>query len=108
MFIRSDCGACEHMIKEVMPKVDVPDVIDIYSVVVDREDNTHFPPLRTPILYVYIPNSPKIPIMREGVAPPDIVEKDFGLMIEVMNGADYWETFFKDAPPEAIPEHEKR
>ena len=107
IFSREDCGACTHMIDVVLPDVKITEEFELYEVVTDDGSGVHFPPLRTPISYFYVPGSPKMPIIREGVGPSDAVEFDMQNMVKVLNGADYRKTFFGDAPDEAIPEHEK-
>lgn len=107
-FTRNDCEACKMMMEETIAECGFPSSVEIYEVEITDKNEIPFPPMRTPIAYFFVPNSPKMPIVREGVAPPEPVIEDVNKMISVMNGADYWSTFFGDIPMENLPEHEKK
>lgn len=110
-FVREGCGACEYMLEESLPNVTAPEgghPFRLFKMEIHDDEHIPFPPLRTPIAYFYIPNCVKVPVMREGVAPVDMIEHDLRKMIEVANGADYYKVFFPDTPEERIPEHEKQ
>ena len=105
-FLRKECGACKHMMEEVLPNATIPPEMKLFKIYTNNHDMP-FPPIRTPMAYFFVGGSPVMPILREGVGPVDAVTFDFEQMVKILNGADYYKTFFPDTPKESLPENEK-
>lgn len=89
MFTDPDCEVCNEFIPKLV-NLENP----WYKVVIVNDGrDMPFPPTFYPVGYVYIPNSPsKMPMIRQGNAPIDIMLKDSALQIDAMKqGRDYLE-----------------
>ena len=102
IFYKQDCPYCDDFIPHVLePALDAKsEHFDVRKICVDTS-GLPFPPLSTPVVYFYIPNTTEpMPLIRSSGATPEILNDDLTAMISVKDeGKTIQQAFFDGKTP---------